>query len=142
MTVLSEFSYIWDGTDPGWVVSRHTEDRERLSVVFPDGAGLRELKAMRAVLPELAAASAADVMALKGTMNFDLGEHESAIARQLKRLYESRGLTIHSEAKQLISYGFFNELRSVCCINEDEELNRAVAENAIHRGVELRESTT
>lgn len=141
MTVLSEFTYIWDGTDPGWVVSRHTEDRECLSVVVPDGAGLRELKAMRAVIPELAAASAAHVIALKGALNFDLGEYESAIARQLKRLCETRGLTIHSEAKQLIRYGLFNELRSVCCIIEDEELNRAVAEHAIHRGVELREST-
>lgn len=141
MTDISGFKHIWDGTDPGWVVRRHTEDREHLSVVFPDGAELRDLKAMRAILPELASASAADVMALKGVLSFDLGEHESAIAHRLKQLCASRQLTIHSEAQRLVRYGILNELRRVYCIIEDNELNRAVAEHAIHQGVLVREST-
>ena len=141
MTDLSSFKYIWDGTDPGWVVHRHTEDREHLSVVFPEGAELRDLKAMRAVLPELAAASAADVMALRGALSVDLGEHESAIARQLKELRTSQQLTIRSEAQRFVRYGILNELRRVYCIIEDNELNRAVAEHAIHQEVPVREST-
>ncbi|UOV09001.1 hypothetical protein MUU77_01385 [Pseudoxanthomonas sp. F37] len=141
MMDLSDFKYIWDGTDPGWVVHRRTEDREHLSIVFPDGADLLDLKAMRAVLPELAAASAVDVMALNGALSFDLGEHESSIARRLKELCASRQLTIRSEAQQFVRYGVVNELRRVYCIIEDNELNRAVAEHAIHQGVPVREST-
>jgi hypothetical protein len=45
MDRLRDFKHIWDGTQPGWVVLRHTEDRERLKVMFELGASIHDLKA-------------------------------------------------------------------------------------------------
>jgi hypothetical protein len=71
---LKAYSRLWDGSEPGWTVVRHIEDRERLSVIFAqEGATIADIKALRTVLPELKAKAASAALAeLKGKPNYCL----------------------------------------------------------------------
>ena len=141
MKLPPHFKRIWDGSEPGWVVIRHVEDHERLIVTFVGGANVHDLKALRAILPELATASASDVLSLKGAPQFDLGEHESAAARRLKALCDSQQLSVSSMPHQFVQLGIFNEQTRAYCLIEDEEILAAVAAEAIRHGVPVRDST-
>jgi hypothetical protein len=102
MKVPAHFERIWNGTEPGWVVLRRTEDREHLVVMFEHGADVRDLKALRAALPQLAASPPNDVLALKGVLRFDLGGHESSEARRLKALCGAQHLVVTGHGRQLV----------------------------------------
>ena len=141
MTDLSQFKHIWSGSEPGWIVVRHTEDMVHLVARFAGGATIHDLKALRAVQPKLAAAPASDLMALKGVDHFDLGEHESASAHKLKALCATHQVSTSETGHQLVTYGLFNTRTHVYCLIEDEDLCRAVAAEAIRHGVPVREST-
>jgi hypothetical protein len=140
MDRFRDFKHIWDGTQPGWVILRHTEDRERLKVMFERGASIHDLKALRAVLPALAHTPTNEMLALKGASHFDLGEHESAAARRLKALCFSQRLSVISDAYQFVGYGIFNEQTRTYLLIEDEALVRSVAAEAIRNGVPVRDS--
>lgn len=138
MSDLSDFEHLW--SEPGWIVLRHTEDREHLVIVFEKGATINDLMALRALLPELAATPVSSLSSLKGARQFDLGEHESAAARRLKSLCESRQLLVSSKGRQFIHHGLFNEQTRLYCLIEDDELREAAAAEAIRRGVPVRRS--
>ena len=140
MKVPTHFEPIWNGTEPGWVVLRRTEDLEHLRVMFEGGADIRDLKALRAVLPQLAASPANDVLALKGAPHLDLGEHESSEARHLKALCAAQHLVVESHGRQSVRYGIFNEQTRFYYLIEDETILQAVAAEAMRRGVPVRNS--
>jgi hypothetical protein len=140
MTDISHFMHVWNGTEPGWAVLRRAEDREQLVVAFEGGANVRDLKALRALLPELGAAPASQLMALKGAPSYDLGEYESAAAHRLKARCALLQLSVSSIGRQVVHYGIFNELTRVYCLIEDDGVNKRVAAEAIRHGVQVRES--
>jgi|GEM_PF-5807567 len=141
MTDIAEYEEIWNGTEPGWVVVRHTEDRYRLIVAFESGAETADLKALRQLLPELAATPISQLMALKGSRSFDLGEHESADAHRMKARFASLGLVVQATGWQLVSCGIFNENTRAYCLIEDEGIRQQVVDAAIQHGLPIREST-
>jgi len=140
MPVIEDCEHLWNGTEPGWVVLRTVEDRVHLVANFEAGADLRDLKALRAILPSLAAAPASEVFALKGAREFDLGEHESMEAHRLKTLCASHGVSVTSRGWQEVRYGLFNESTQVYWLIEDSATCQAVALKAIECGVPLRHS--
>lgn len=52
---LQRFAFLWDGSEPGWVVAEHGESRVRMTVVFAPGKPtLAHLATLRGLVPELA----------------------------------------------------------------------------------------
>jgi hypothetical protein len=52
---LSEYAYLWDGSDPGWAVHSHFHHQEAVRILLPEnGADLHFVKTLRNVLPEIA----------------------------------------------------------------------------------------
>ena len=143
MNAIENFTRLWSGSEPGWVVVRHTEDRELLEVVFHSStASLQEVKALRTVVPALSEKPAAEVMAaLKGKAKFSLGELESNAARSLRKQCETLGLRVVGQSYQAVSHSLINELSKAYLLIEDAATNQLVAEEAIKQGLPLRHST-
>ncbi|WP_398496189.1 hypothetical protein [Variovorax sp.] len=110
MESIEEFSYLWDGSEPGWVVVHHSEDREVLQVVFADGGpSVSEVKALRSVVPDLAERAAAEVLALlRGKTEFGLDEFESSSAKVLCKQCKALGLRVAGRGYEAISFSLIN----------------------------------
>ncbi|MBB5205378.1 hypothetical protein HNQ51_002697 [Inhella inkyongensis] len=142
MKATENYSRLWDGSEPGWVVVRHTEDREALHVVFSrSGPTMFEIKALRSVIPTLAEKRAIEVLAsFKGMLEFSVGEFESSAARKLRRQFETAGLQVASKAYRVVSHSLINELSKVYLLIEDAAKSEEVAEEAIKQGLPIRHS--
>jgi xanthine/CO dehydrogenase XdhC/CoxF family maturation factor len=142
MESIEKFSSLWDGSEPGWVVVHHSEDREVLHVVFADGGpSVSEVKALRSVVPDLAERAAAEVLALlRGKTEFGLGEFESSSAKVLCKQCKALGLRVASRGYEAISFSLINERSKACLLIEDSATSRDVAEEAMKRGLPIRHS--
>jgi hypothetical protein len=140
---LTQFARLWDGSESGWVVVRHTDDLEDLTISFSDGGPTsQELRSLRAVSPAMATKQAAEVVRdLKGKRSYFLWIFESSAARRLRSQCESHGLSVLSRSYRNTHYSLINELTSKYLLIEDEATRRSVAEEAISRGLLVREST-
>ena len=140
---LKSYSRLWDGTEPGWTVVRHTEDRERLTVVFSQGGPtVAEMKALRSVDPALQAKPAAALMAeLKGLAALCLGEFESRSARERRQRCDAAGLRIVCDGYQAVNHCLINEQTHMFLLIEDHLIGERVAEEALRQGLPLRHST-
>jgi len=140
---LKAYSRLWDGSEPGWTVVRHTEDRERISVVFAQaGPTIADLKALRTIVPDLQAKTASAALAdLKGHAEVLLGEFESQAARVLRKRCESAGLRVVSIPHRTTRDSLVNEQSKRLLLIEDGSLSQAVAQEALKQGLPLRHST-
>lgn len=140
---LKNYSRLWDGSEPGWTVVRHTEDRERITVVFAqEGATVAEMKALRSVDPSLQAKPAVTVLAeLKGQTELSLGEFESRAARELRKRCETAGLRVVFSPCQAVNHCLINEQTKIFFLIEDHSIGEMVAEEAIRQGLPVRHST-
>lgn len=140
---LKAYSRLWDGSEPGWTVVRHTMDRERISVVFTQaGPTIADIKALRTVVPDLQAKTASAALAdLKGRTEVLLGEFESRVARVLRKRCESAGLRVVSSPNPTTSDSLINEQSKMFLLIEDSSLSQAVAQEALRQGLPLRHST-
>jgi hypothetical protein len=143
MSTVEDFSHIWNGSEPGWVVIRHIEDREMLQVLFASNTpSMAEVKALRAVVPALSEKPAAEILAtLKGRSEFCLGELEAGAARRLRAQCEAVGLRVVSQGFQAVSHSLVNEISKVFLLIEDFATNQAVADEVIKQGLTVRHST-
>jgi len=141
---LKTYSRLWDGSEPGWTVVRHTEDRERITVVFAQhGATVADVKALRTVIPDRQAKPASVALAeLKGRAELSLGDFESQAARALRERCEAVGLRVVCSPHQTARHSLVNERSKRFLLIEDESLSQAVAEEAIKHGLPIRHSTT
>lgn len=98
MSVNSEYSYLWDGTEPGWAVLEHTRDEADVLVAFgSNGPTLDEVKALRSVCASFKTLPAADVLKqLRGMRSLSLGVHESRVAWKLRLNCKSMGLKVEA----------------------------------------------
>ena len=142
MDSTENFAHLWNGSEPGWVVVRHTEDREKLQVVFaPSGPTMPEVKAIRSAVPALTDKATCEVLALlRGLPKFDLGDFESNAARTLRKKCEAVGLRVTSHAYQAVSDSLINELSKMYLLIEDDAKSKQVAEEAIKQGLPIRQS--
>ena len=142
MKTVENFSHLWNGAEPGWVVVRHMEDREKLQVLFAiSGPTLSEVKALRAVAPAFKDKPSGEVFAqLKGLPEFSLGEFESTAARKLRAQCEAHNLHVVSHAYQATSHSLINELSKIFLLIEDDAMSGAVTEEAIRQGLPIRHS--
>ncbi len=140
----ARFEHLWNGSEPGWVVVRHREDLVDLNIGFSEnGPTIQELMSLRTVAPALEVKPAADVVRmLKGAQSFHLGTFESAAARRMRSQCESVGLRVASRGYASTRYSLINEETSRLLLIEDSDMLSSVAEEAINRGLPVRESTS
>jgi len=112
MSANAEYSHLWDGTEPGWVVLEHTRDEAEVLVTFGvDGPTLAEIKALRSVSVALKILPAADVFKqLRGLRSFSLGVHESRVARKLLLDCQLMGLKVSDLPAQVVHRSLINTL--------------------------------
>ncbi|NUO77283.1 MAG: hypothetical protein HOQ32_14890 [Lysobacter sp.] len=139
MAQLDDHSYLWDGSDPGWVVFDVRRQVAELALRFPDGGpSLRDIAAVRAALPRFAEQTSAQAFAaLKGQKRVPLGEYEYDEAKRVSAACKKRGLSVEmvgTDASALLPY---HEGRKTGLIIEDDALAAAVCEAAIARGIRV-----
>lgn len=140
---MTNFSRLWNGTEPGWVVWRHTEDREHLTIAFSaSGATIEEIKAIRAVIPEIASLPISKAMQkLRNVREYAIGEFESSDAYILKRKCSLVGLQVSSQGFQKVSHLLYNEITRSGLLIECPIENDKVVQEAIKNGLPIREAT-
>lgn len=139
MSANAEYSYLWDGTEPGWVVLEHTRDEAEVLVAFGvDGPTLAEIKALRSVSAALKNLPAADVFKqLRGLRSYSLGVHESRVARKLQLGCQSMGLKVTALPTQEVQRSLINTMTNRFLLIEDEKANRAVVADALANGLRV-----
>lgn len=139
MSANAEYSYLWDGTEPGWVVLEHTRDEAEVLVAFGvDGPTLVEVKALRSVFTVLKTMPAADALKqLKGLRALSLGVHESRVARKLQLDCQSMGLKVSALPAQEVQRSLINTMTNGFLWIEDEKANRAVVADALANGLRV-----
>ncbi len=143
MRSVEDFSKLWNGSEPGWVVVRHTEDKQVLLVLFgASGPTVPEVKALRMVATGFSGTPVTEVFSvLRGKTEFELGELESSEARKLCKQCEELGLRVVTRGHQVVQQSLINEISKAYLLIEDAATLQAVAEEAIRRGLLIRHST-
>lgn len=128
--MMSNYSHLWDGTEPSWVLLQ----------VHRQTSTLLEIQALRRVVPEFAALSARQaVLQLRGRWRIDLGEMEFREARRLiERLRDCR-LRVEEQTLDRGGYLPFNEVSKMALLIENEVESRAVAAEALRQGIPVRQ---
>lgn len=142
MRNVDQYSYLWDGSQAGWVLLRLLRSTSSLTVSFPDGsASVKDARALRATLPEFGSFTAQDTLRrLAGRPTVELGSFEQREARRIVKALEAQGLTVKESALNEVCYIPFNEsTKSILLIDEDEELAAAVEQKALASGVRTRD---
>jgi hypothetical protein len=140
---LSEYAYLWDGSDPGWAVHSHYHHQEAVRILLPEnGVDLHFVKTLRSLSPDIAhepPAALRDRLEIAGC--FDCGIMESRDAYALRRKCAEAGIIMASEGCSLVIHRLVNERRNSALLIEDEALAFALGEEALRRGVPSRHST-
>ncbi|WP_371184529.1 hypothetical protein [Xanthomonas sacchari] len=139
MSVNSEHSYLWDGTEPGWAVLEHARDEADVLVAFgSDGPTLDEVKALRSVCSSLKTLPAVDVLKqLRGMRSLSLGVYESRVAWKLRLNCESMGLKVEARPIQEVRRSLINTLTMRFLLIEDEQACKAVVADALANGLRI-----
>lgn len=142
--LFSKYAYLWDGSDPGWAVDEHIENRSHVRILLPEnGIDARFLNALRRMFPQLAHdAPPALRSRLEATGGFDCGTMDNTNAYALRRKCLAAGLRFDSEDRTLIRHFFINERRNAVLFIDDAMLAIRVGAEAIRRGLPSRISTT
>lgn len=135
-----DYSYLWNGSQPGWVLLRINRQTISVTINFAaHGATLRQVAAVRAVVASFSAMRPSEALAaLKGKRSLTLGPFDSKDGRLLADACVRSGLTVKSAAIDASGYLPFNDQSQQCLIIEDDDLAELVAQKAIAQGVSVR----
>ncbi len=141
---IARFERLWNGAEPGWTVHVHHDDAATIWVPIP-AAGITPdfFKAVRSLLSEFSAMSTSGFRArLHAGGGIETRVLDGLDAEYLHREGLAAGLELERRDRSHTFYRIFNE-RTNCVLQiEDDALHCLVAEEAIRRGVRIRESTT
>lgn len=140
MNDIERYSYLWDGTQPGWTLTRIYKQAVSLTIHFGEqGPTLAEVKAVRAIIPTYNNRSVAEVLGeLRGKPKLHLGSFETRVSRHISKLCHHHGLTIEKNVQDQGGYLPVNELTNLALAIEDDRLRVAVIEEALRRGVPVK----
>ena len=140
MANLNEYSYLWDGTDPGWVVLRHNEIRIRISVRFSGSSPtLDEIKSLRSAIQSYRDRRPVDAMSeLRNCPEVILGDYEPTEARDVIESCKAQGLSVLEEGFEAVHDLMINETHSMALVIENDATARMVIAEAVRRGLPLR----
>ncbi|MGN6151358.1 MAG: hypothetical protein ACTHOH_05020 [Lysobacteraceae bacterium] len=141
---LAQFARVWNGSEPGWVVHVHHDDSATIWIPIPaEGITPAFFKAVRSVLPGYSVMSTSEFRArllANGGIETERLDGYNAYDHHLRFIR-----AVHDAERRVratTSCLLIHEEMKIAKIIEDDDLNRRVAEEAIRRGLEVRESTT
>lgn len=138
--VLS-FQYLWDGSQPGWVLTRLYGNDVELSLKFEqtDGPSPRELMAVRRSVSEFKSLPLSQVIErLRGCPIFFLGRFESRHARRVADACRNEGLSVLEKILDAPRFLPTNEITNSVLLIEDDELAKCVYDLALQHGIPVR----
>ena len=136
----SEYAYLWNDPNDGWVLLRINRQALSLTVKFSTGGPtLREVAAIRSAVPEFGAMPPTEAFAaLRGRAEVPLGQFESEEGRRLLERCKKYGLMLEAIAKDESGYLPFNEKTRMALAIEDNTLAEQVCKEALAHGVRVK----
>ncbi|MDC6171019.1 hypothetical protein [Paucibacter sp. XJ19-41] len=140
MNTTNEYKYLWDGSEPGWALAYIYRQCIKISLNFGGtGPSLKEIKSLRAIIPEYGELPATEVLTkLRTHTSLDLGEFEPVEGRRISDAFRKQGLTVEAFTEDRSGYLPINELTNVALIIEDDEISRQVCAEALRLGLPVR----
>lgn len=137
---MSNYCYLWDGTQPCWTLLRIRRVVSAMTVLFDaQGPRRRELQVLRRTVPGWRDMSARQaVRQLWGRPSVELGEFDHSAARRLVTALEGHGLRVREEVTERTTYLPYNEKSHYALIIENAATLREVVAEAMRRGVPVR----
>ncbi len=139
---LSEYSFLWDGTEPGWTIHVMWRNEHDVCVVFGEaGPSVAELAKLRQLVDAYRALSAREAHTrFASKPRVTVGRKSAIEAHQLAHRAKALGLTVELEGHCTTSHLPVNELTNVALIIEDDDEAERVCKEAIARGVKVVET--
>ncbi|MDQ0038077.1 hypothetical protein J2W30_005864 [Variovorax boronicumulans] len=141
---MSSYSYLWDGTEPGWTLLKIHRSMTSVAVLFDErGPSIQEIQALRGAVPSFSTMSAQQaVQQLRESRRVDLGELDTRAARKLVKDLKDRGLRVEERSVDLTGYMPFNEISKRALVIEGEAMAKEVAAEGLRRGLPVRHVET
>jgi hypothetical protein len=140
MNATAQYRYLWDGSEPGWVLALVSRQYVKLYLNF-DKAGptVKEIKSLRLVVPTYGELSATEAFTkLRGKASLDLGEFESREGRHIAASCRRQGLVVTEIVEDRSGYLPINELTNIVLVIEDNVLSQQVSDEALRNGLVVR----
>ena len=144
MNATEQYRYLWDGSEPGWVLALVNRPCVKLSLEFDSaGPSVKEIKSLRLVVPTYGELSATEVLTkLRGKASLDLGEFKSYEVRHIAESCRKQGLLVTEIVEGRLGYLPTNELTKIVLVIEDNELSQQVNDEALRNGLVVRHIET
>lgn len=138
---IRSYQYLWDGSQPGWVLTRLNGTYVELSLMFEQtGPSAQELMAVRRSVPEFKSLPLNQVIErLRGRSNFFLGRFESRQASRVAEACCNEGLSVLEKIPDAPRFLPTNERTNSVLIIEDDELAMRVYDSALQHGIPVRQ---
>ncbi|WBR99981.1 hypothetical protein OU994_16795 [Pseudoduganella sp. SL102] len=137
---VENYQYLWDGSQPGWVLQCLSGHYVDLSLTFGSvGPSNAELMAARRTVPEYASLPLNEVLAeLRGRHTLPLGRFLSDEARNVAATCRRQGLCVLEAVIKAPRYLPTNEVSQTVLLIEDDAIAREVFALALQHGVPVR----
>jgi hypothetical protein len=137
---MTSYSFLWDGTEAGWVLLHISRWMSGLTATFDDGGpSPREIQALRRAVPSIGAMSASEAVGqLAGRKSVALGEFDDREGRRIAKELRDHGVQVQQQTIDRSGYLPFNELNQHVMAIEDDLVARDVTDEALRRGVPVR----
>lgn len=138
---IDEYKYLWDGSQPGWVLKRFCGNYIDLSLAFPStGPSTRELMSVRRTVAPYRALPVKEVVTqLRGQESLLLGRFEPKEARVIAAACRREDLNLVESIVDAPEFLPMNELTGVALIIEDDLLAEHVYTEALLHGIPVRQ---
>lgn len=137
---IDNYKYLWDGSQPGWVLKRFSGNYVDLSLTFSStGPSTRELMAVRRTVAAYTALPVHEVATkLRGHESLLLGRFEPKEARAIAAACRREDLKVVESIVDAPEFLPINELTAVALVIEDDLLAEHVYAEALRHGIPVR----
>lgn len=144
MKDFSEYKYLWDGTEKGWVLERFDRDLIEIEILFSNsGPSIKEIQALRSAIPEYSHRKIQEVFSdLQGLSKLWIGEFESIEGRRIVKACEKEKIRVRIKERVETHFMPVNKITQMALVIEDESLALEVAKEGMRQGMEVEYITT
>ena len=144
MKDLSEYKYLWDGTEKGWVLERFDRDMIEIEILFGDfGPSIKDIQALRSAIPEYGHRKIQEVFSeLQGLYKLRIGEFESIEGRRIAKACDKANIRTKITGRVETRFTPVNKITKMALVIEDESIALEVAKEGMRQGMEVEYITT